>query len=156
MPMLEVPPLLDVVVKHSGLGADDEVLEAAAVLECQPGSVVVFLGCGRPATMEANVADPSDPFHMHSRATTQFSLMTGEPAVRDQCLRFGAQAYYSIYNGLDPETHYPVSPEPSCGAMWPFSATAYPIGRHGRLNYFLRAAKLAPKTIPPGVGKVGG
>ena len=108
--MLERASSADVVVKHSGVGADDEVLERR-VLECQPGSVVIFWDVDAPATMERMLADPSDPFHDALPRYNAIFTYGGGPAVRDQCLRFGAQAYYSIYNGLDPETHYPVAPD---------------------------------------------
>ena len=142
--MLERASSADVVVKHSGLGADDEVLESR-VLECQPGSVVVFWDVDAPATMERMLADPSDPFHDSLPRFDAILTYGGGPAVRDQCLRFGARAYYSIYNGLDPETHYPVLPDPSLRCDVAFLGNRLP-DREARVDeLFFRAAKLAPK-----------
>ena len=133
----------DVVVKHSGLGVDDELLERR-VLECQPGSVVAFWDVDAPATMERMQANPDDSFHHALSRYDAIMTYGGGPAVREQCLRLGARAYYSIYNGLDPETHYPVDPDPSLSCDVAFLGNRLP-DRETRVDeLFLRAAKLAP------------
>ena len=56
----------------------------------------------------------------------------------------GARAYYSIYNGLDPETHYPVPPDPAWACDVAFLGNRLP-DREARVeDIFLRAAELAP------------
>jgi spore maturation protein CgeB len=88
--------------------------------------------------------------------------------VREQCFRYGAQAYYSIYNGLDPETHFPVPPDPSLSCDVAFLGNRLP-DREARVDeLFLGAAKLAPdkrfllggegwgdKDLPPNVRWIG-
>ena len=157
----------DVVVKHSGIGVDDELLERR-VLECQPGSVVVYWDVDAPATMARMLADPADAFH---RALPRYdAILTygGGPSVRAQCLQFGARAYYRIYNGLDPETHHPVPAEPSFACDVAFLGNRLP-DREARVEeLFLRAATLAPqkrfllggegwgdKPMPPNVHWIG-
>jgi spore maturation protein CgeB len=133
----------DVVIKHSGVGRDDELLERR-VLECQPGSVVIFWDVDAPATMERMRNDSADPFHNALPRYDAILTYGGGPAVRDQCLGFGARAYYSIYNGLDPETHFPVTPEPSLNCDVAFLGNRLP-DREARVqDLFLRAATLAP------------
>jgi spore maturation protein CgeB len=89
-------------------------------------------------------ADPADAFH---RALPRYdAILTygGGPAVREEFLRFGARAYYSIYNGLDPETHYPVDPDHSLSCDVAFLGNRLP-DREARVDeLFLRAARLAP------------
>ena len=133
----------DVVVKHSGLGIDDEVLERR-VLECQPDSVVVFWDVDAPATMERMLANPKDAFHDVLPRYDAILTYGGGPAVRDECLRFGARAYYSIYNGLDPETHYPVTFDPSLSCDVAFLGNRLPDRETRVEELFLRAASVAP------------
>jgi spore maturation protein CgeB len=142
--MLALAAEADVVVKHSGLGVDDEVLERR-VLECQPGSTVVFWDVDAPATMERMLADTADAFHQALPRYDAILTYGGGPAVRDQCLRFGARAYYSIYNGLDPETHFPVAADPALRCDVAFLGNRLP-DREARVGeLFLRAATLAPE-----------
>ena len=70
--------------------------------------------------------------------------MVGGPKARDGYVGAGARAYYSIYNGLDPETHYPVPPDPSLECDVAFLGNRLP-DREARVEeLFLRAAELAP------------
>lgn len=133
----------DVVVKHSGLGVDDELLERR-VLECRPRSAVVFWDVDAPATMQRMRDDPADAFHHALPLYDAILTYGGGPSVREQCLRFGARAYASIYNGLDPETHHPVEPDPSLSCDVAFLGNRLP-DREARVDeLFLRAARLAP------------
>ena len=114
------------------------------MLECQPGSVVVFWDVDAPATMERMCANPTDPFYHALPEYDAILTYGGGPAVRDQCLLFGARAYYSIYNGLDPETHHPVAPDPSLRCDVAFLGNRLP-DREARVDeLFFRAAALAP------------
>src|SRR5215213_4718718 len=54
---------VDLVVKASGVGVYDELLEAA-VLELQgPGTLVAFWDVDAPATLDRLRENPNDPFH---------------------------------------------------------------------------------------------
>jgi spore maturation protein CgeB len=135
----------DVVVKHSGVGVDDEVLERR-VLECRPKSVVVFWDVDAPATMERMLSDPHDAFHQVLPEYDAIFTYGGGPSVREQCLRFGARGYYSFYNGLDPDTHYPVPSDPALRCDVAFLGNRLP-DREARFDeLFLRAASLTRTT----------
>ena len=165
--MLALARGADVVVKHSGLGVDDALLERR-VLELQPESVVVFWDVDAPATLARMAADSNDPFHEDVPRYDAILTYGGGPKARDGYLRAGASAYYSIYNGLDPETHYPVSPDPSLLCDVAFLGNRLP-DREARVEeLFLRAAELAPtnqfllggegwgdKQMPPNVRYIG-
>ena len=157
----------DIVVKHSGLGVDDEILEQR-VLECHPGSVIIFWDVDAPATMERMLTNPGDAFHSLLPQYDAIFTYGGGPQVREQYLRFAARAYYSFYNGLDPETHYPVCPDPSLSCDVAFLGNRLP-DREARVDeLFFRAASLAPgkqfllggegwkdKPMPPNVRWIG-
>ena len=106
--------------------------------------MVVYWDVDAPATMERMHADPADPFHHGLPLYDAILTYGGGPAVREQCLRFGARAYASIYNGLDPQTHYPVPPDPALACDVAFLGNRLP-DREARVEeLFLRAATLAP------------
>jgi spore maturation protein CgeB len=141
--MLEVAAEADVVVKHSGLGVDDDLLERR-VLELQPHSSVVFWDVDAPATLGRIRADAHDPFHAAVPRYDAILSYGGGPKAQQGYLDAGARAYYSIYNGLDPETHHPVPPDPLLACDVAFLGNRLP-DREARVEeLFLRAAELAP------------
>ncbi len=141
--MLAIARTADVVVKHSGIGVGDEELEHQ-VLTCQPRALVCFWDVDAPATMARMNANPEDAF---ARALPRYDLVLtygGGPQTRNHYLRFGTQTYYSIYNGLDPETHHPVDPDPALSCDVVFLGNRLP-DREARVDeLFFRAAALAP------------
>lgn len=157
----------DVVIKHSGLGVDDDILEQR-VLECADRSVVCFWDVDAPATIRRLQANHLDPFHYAIPKYDAIFTYGGGPEIRDAYMRLGAQAYYSIYNGLDEETHYPVETVDEFGCDVAFLGNRLP-DREARVEQlFLGAAELAPdksfllggegwdgKQIPPNVRWIG-
>ena len=165
--MLKLAQSADVVVKHSGLGVGDALLERR-VLELQPQAVVVFWDVDAPATLARMVADPADPFHADVPRYDAILTYGGGPKARAGYVGAGARAYYSIYNGLDPETHHPVPADPTLACDVAFLGNRLP-DREARVEeLFLRAAELAPdkqfllggegwgdKSMPPNVRYLG-
>ena len=141
--MLERARHADVVIKHSGMGADDELLEGR-VLECSPHSVVCFWDVDAPATIARMHGDADDPMR---RAISQYDAVFtygGGPKIRNAYLELGARTYYSIYNGLDVDTHHPVPAEAELRCDVAFVGNRLP-DRERRVEYlFLKAAELAP------------
>jgi spore maturation protein CgeB len=141
--MLRLAGNADVVIKHSGVGADDEVLESR-VLELRPRSVVIFWDVDAPATIQRLHANDGDPFHALIPRYDAIFTYGGGPGIRDEYLRFGAGIYYSIYNGLDPETHHPVPADPALACDVAFIGNRLPDRETRVEQLFLRAAELAP------------
>jgi spore maturation protein CgeB len=142
--MLKLAAEADVVVKHSGIGVDDVLLERL-VAEMSAERPSFFWDVDSPATLARMRGDAGDPFR---QAVPQYDAVLsygGGPASRDGYLGFGARAYYNIYNGLDPETHYPVESDPSLKCDVAFLGNRLP-DREARVEeLFLRAAELAPE-----------
>ena len=141
--MLAMAADADVVVKHSGLGVDDALLERR-VLELQPQSAVVFWDVDAPATLGRMRLDKNDPFHKDVPRYDAIVSYGGGPKARDGYLAAGARAYYNIYNGLDPETHHPVAPDPALACDVAFLGNRLPDREIRVEELFLRAAELAP------------
>jgi spore maturation protein CgeB len=97
----------DLIVKTSGVGVFDAMLESA-VLELKDSStLVVFWDVDAPATLDRVMADRKDPFlDLIPQFNAVFTYGGGDPVVAAyQAL--GARECIPVYNGLDPSTHYP-------------------------------------------------
>jgi spore maturation protein CgeB len=142
--MLKLASEADIVVKHSGIGVDDVELERR-VLECAADSMVFFWDVDAPATLGRMNGDTGDPFRLDVPGYDAILTYGGGPMTRDGYVSFGARAYYSMYNGLDPETHHPVAPDPALTCDVAFLGNRLP-DREARVEeLFLRAAALAPE-----------
>jgi spore maturation protein CgeB len=134
----------DLVVKASGVGVHDALLERA-VLELQgPATRVVFWDVDAPATLDRVHGDAADPFRpLIPRYDLVFTYGGGEP-VRQAYLGLGARDCVPIYNALDPATHHPVPPEPRFECDLAFLGNRLP-DREARVEeFFLRAAAQLP------------
>jgi spore maturation protein CgeB len=158
----------DLVVKHSGVGADDDLLEAR-VLDCQSlRTRVAFWDVDAPATLARVEQNPSDPFRdLTPQYDFIFTYGGGLPIV-DHYTRLGAANCHPIYNGLDPDHHHSVEPDPKYTCDLAFIGNRLPDREKRVEDFFLRAAELAPelkfilggagwgeKALPPNVRWIG-
>jgi spore maturation protein CgeB len=135
----------DLVVKASGVGVHDELLERA-VLDLQgPGKLVAFWDVDAPATLDRMHGNIADPFRaLVPRYDIVLTYGGGEP-VRQAYLALGAHDCVPIYNALDPSTHHPVAPEPRFEGDLGFLGNRLP-DREARVEeFFLRAAAQLPE-----------
>jgi spore maturation protein CgeB len=142
--MLQIASEADVVVKHSGIGVDDVLLERR-VADLGVALPVFFWDVDSPATLARMRTDPDDPFYQALPRYDAVLSYGGGPASRDGYFAVGAQAYYSIYNGLDPETHFPVAADPELRCDIAFLGNRLPDREQRVEQLFLRAAELAPE-----------
>jgi spore maturation protein CgeB len=136
----------DVVVKASGVGVFDELLEAR-VLELQrPGTQVVFWDVDAPATLERVEKNPDDPFRaLIPRYDHILTYGGGEPVV-SAYRALGAKECVPIYNALDPSTHHPVAADSRFAGDLAFLGNRLP-DREARVEaFFLEAAELLPRS----------
>jgi spore maturation protein CgeB len=102
---------MDLVIKTSGVGVYDELLERAVLGLQEPGTQVCFWDVDAPATLDRLKRNPSDEFaDLIPHYDLIFTYGGGDPVVRGY-RAFGAQQCLPIYNALDPDTHHPVSPD---------------------------------------------
>jgi len=145
----DIPNLLkeaksaQIVIKHSGVGAQDERLERD-VLSCRsPETKVVFWDVDAPATLASVASDRHNPFRqLIPKYDAVFTYGGGAP-VAAEYTRLGAKQVVPIYNGLDPETHYLTSRDPQFVSDLTFVGHRLP-DREARVEeFFLKAATLA-------------
>jgi spore maturation protein CgeB len=135
---------VDLIVKASGVGACDSLLEAAVLERRCPRTLAVFWDVDAPATLERVQHDPGDPFRALIR---EYDLVLtyggGDPVVRAYT-RLGARRCVPVYNALDPDTHHPVPPDPAFAADLALLANRLP-DREARIGqFFLAAAERLP------------
>jgi spore maturation protein CgeB len=134
----------DLVVKASGVGVFDTLLEEY-VLELQSSATrVVFWDVDAPATLDRVESEPLDPFRpLIPRYDLVLTYGGGDPVVKAY-ERLGARLCVPIYNALDRATHHPVPADPSLEADLSFLGNRLP-DREARVEeFFLEAAKRAP------------
>jgi spore maturation protein CgeB len=135
----------DLVVKASGVGVFDALLERA-VLDLQgPECMVAFWDVDAPATLDRMNSDENDSLRaLVPRYDLVLTYGGGEP-VRRAYLALGARECVPIYNALDPSTHHPVPPKPHFEAQLAFLGNRLP-DREARVDeFFLKAARLLPE-----------
>lgn len=135
----------DLVIKHSGVGVFDELLEEA-VPECRTGMTrVAFWDVDAPATLARMERNPADPFWRHVPEYDFIFTYGGGSPVMEKYLRMGAACCHPIYNALDPEAHHPVASDPELQCDLVFIGNRLPDRERRVEEFFLRAAELAPE-----------
>jgi spore maturation protein CgeB len=134
----------DVVVKASGVGVFDELLEREVLGLRGEGSTVVFWDVDAPATLERVAANPDDPFRALVPRYDVVLTYGGGPRVVDAYRALGARDCVPVYNALDPDTHHPVPPDPRFDGDLGFLGNRLP-DREARVGqFFFDAARVLP------------
>jgi spore maturation protein CgeB len=134
----------DMVVKTSGVGVFDELLEAAVLEIRRPGMIIAFWDVDAPATLDRVHHDADDPFrHLIPQYDIIFTYGGGEPVIAAY-EALGARVCYPIYNAADPTTHFPVAADPRFEGLCGFLGHRLP-DREARVEeFFLRPAARLP------------
>lgn len=158
----------DLVVKASGVGVFDELLERSVLQLRGPGTRVAFWDVDAPATLERVRANPDDAFRALVPEYDVVFTYGGGPPVVSGYTELGARRCVPIYNALDPSTHHPVEPDRRFDGDLGFLGNRLP-DREARVEeFFLRPAERLPhlsfvlggsgwesKRLPPNVRYVG-
>jgi len=132
----------DFVVKASGVGVFDELLEREVAALKNASTQVVYWDVDAPATLERLDNDPQDPFH---DVLSKYDLVLtygGGPPVVTAYERLGAAECIPIYNALDPSTHFPVQADERFRADLAFLGNRLP-DREARVAEFFFAPATA-------------
>jgi spore maturation protein CgeB len=143
--VLEAARGADLVVKASGVGVFDELLEAG-VLELQSfETLVAFWDVDAPATLDRVENNLDDAFRpLISRYDMVLTYGGGDPVI-NAYTALGARECVPVYNALDPSTHHPVAPDPNFAADLGFLGNRLP-DREARVEeFFLGAAAALPE-----------
>jgi spore maturation protein CgeB len=140
----------DVVVKASGVGVFDALLErAVAELQRPDGSrpVRAFWDVDAPATLErVTLTHPEDPFRALAPRYDVVFTYGGGPPVVEAYEALGVRRCLPVYNALDPDTHFPAAPDARFAGDLGFLGNRLP-DREARVEeFFLRAAAALPDS----------
>jgi spore maturation protein CgeB len=158
----------DLLVKASGVGVFDRLLEARIPALRRSGALAAFWDVDAPATLERIAHDSDDPFHALIPQYDIVFTYGGGPPVVAAYQGFGARICVPIYNGLDPATHHPAPRQPRFACDLGLVANRLP-DRERRIEEFflavaaelhdrrflLAGAGWADKPMPGNVGYIG-
>lgn len=143
--LIELACKADLVIKHSGVGGDDDLLERR-VLECRSAyTQVAFWDVDAPATLQRVERDSSDPFRDSVPHYDFVFTYGGGPEVVRRYRELGARNCHPIYNALDPDSHHPEEADPALACDLVFVGNRLPDRERRVEQFFLRAAELAPE-----------
>ncbi|MDB5355395.1 MAG: hypothetical protein JWN24_1848 [Phycisphaerales bacterium] len=142
---LQAAAAADLIIKASGNGVFDEMLEAAVADLKRPGNLVAFWDVDAPATLDRMHANPGDPFlPLIPRYDLILTYGGGEP-VTSAYQSLGARECIPIYNALDPATHHAVEPDARFAGSLGFLGNRLP-DREARVEeFFLSSAIVLPE-----------
>lgn len=134
----------DLIVKASGVGIFDELLERELLRYQKDDKLVVFWDVDAPATLDRVQHKPEDPFkELIPQYDLIFTYGGGQPVI-DAYKTLGAKDCVPIYNALDTDTHYPVNDHDGYRCDLAFLGNRLP-DREARVEeFFLNAAKASP------------
>ncbi len=138
----------DVIVKASGVGVFDELLEASVLELKNDHNAVVYWDVDAPATLAAIADDPAHP--LKSLVADYDLVLTygGGPPVIAAFERLGARRCVPVYNALDTATHFPVAGDRRFAADLAFLGNRMP-DREARVHefFFKPAASLKDRDF---------
>lgn len=134
----------DVIVKTSGVGVFDALLEAAVLEYRSPNNLVGFCDVDAPATLDRVFGNGMDPFRrLIPRYDFVFTYGGGPPVV-SAYESLGARQCTPVYNALDPTTHHPVPGDDRFACDLSFLGNRLP-DREERVNrFFFEPARMLP------------
>lgn len=158
----------DVIIKASGVGAFDSLLEQEVVRLKAKDKLVIFWDVDAPATLDRIQKDPEDPFRdLIPKYDFILTYGGGKPVI-DAYQGFGSRKCLPIYNALDTDTHFPVQPVPEYKSALAFLGNRLPDREQRVETFFLQPAKELPnyqfllggsgwgdKDLPPNITYTG-
>jgi spore maturation protein CgeB len=146
MRCLEAAADADVLVKASGVGVFDALLEEAILSAGRSDATRIFWDVDAAATLDRVRDDADDPFRTLIPRYDLVMTYGGGPPVVSAYEALGARECVPVYNALDPDTHYPVPPEPRFAATLAFLGNRLP-DREARVQeFFFKPAGLLPQS----------
>lgn len=135
----------DVVVKTSGVGVFDDVLESA-VAHLDGDGLRVFWDVDAPATLGA--METGELAGLRELVPDFDMVLTygGGVPVMERYRALGARHCEPIYNALDPATHHPTPPRPELACELAFLANRLPDREQRVEEMFFAAVERAPQA----------
>jgi spore maturation protein CgeB len=133
----------DVIVKTSGVGVYDDVLEAAVA--ARGDALRIFWDVDAPATLSAMEAGSLTSLRELVPSYDMVLTYGGGDPVVQRYRDLGARMCEPVYNALDPDTHHPVAPRPELACDLAFLANRLPDREQRVRELFFGAVRRAPR-----------
>ena len=134
----------DLLVKASGVGIFDQVLEQAVVDFRTADTTVAFWDVDAAATLERVSHDPGDPFRALIPLYDVVFTYGGGDWVVKHYRRLGAQRCFPVYNALDPRTHHPAPAAADFDSALSFLGNRLPDREARVFEFFFTPARANP------------
>ncbi|HET6399510.1 MAG TPA: glycosyltransferase, partial [Candidatus Thermoplasmatota archaeon] len=135
----------DVVVKASGVGAHDALLEAEVADLGRKGCRTIFWDVDAPATLRAMAQGGHRELREALPRYDAVLTYGGGPRVVAEYTQRGARSCTPVYNALDPATHHAADPDPAYRGDLAFLGNRLP-DREARVKeFFLDVARDMPE-----------
>lgn len=137
----------DIIIKASGVGIFDSLLEREVIKLKSQEKAVIFWDVDAPATLDRVENDPDDQFR---NLIPEYDLILtyggGEPVIYGY-QQFGAVKCKPIYNALDPTTHHRVAPDENFRGTLNLLANRMPDREQRIWEFFFKPAGSLPDKI---------
>jgi spore maturation protein CgeB len=134
----------DLLVKASGVGIFDALLEQAVLEFRRAATIVAFWDVDAAATLERVSHDRGDPFRSLVPLYDVVFTYGGGDSVVQGYGRLGAQRCFPIYNALDPSTHHPAPAAASFDSALSFLGNRLPDREARVFEFFFTPARANP------------
>ncbi len=135
-----------VVVKASGVGVYDSLLQAAVIDLQSPSTRVLFWDVDAPATLKRLKKNPNDSFRKLVGEYDAVFTYGGGPRVVEEYTSFGARRCVPIYNALDPKSHHPVQKDTEYQSDLALLANRMPDRELRIAEFFFKPARELPSN----------
>ncbi|MGE5518354.1 MAG: glycosyltransferase [Candidatus Dadabacteria bacterium] len=135
----------DIIIKTSGVGIFDELLEKEVLNFKLKGKLVFFWDVDAPATLDRVKENSEDYFKILIPQYDMILTYGGGDPVVNVYKELGAKNCYPIYNALDPSTHHPVEKEERFTADLAFLGNRLPDREKRVEEFFLSVAEALPE-----------
>ena len=134
----------DIVVKASGVGVFDAELLLGALKNARDDALKLFWDVDAPATLAELRARETDVLRLSLSRLDAVLTYGGGDAVVEAYEELGAALCLPIYNALDPDTHFPVPPDPRFAADLAFLGNRLPDREERVRTFFFEPAARLP------------
>lgn len=135
----------DVVVKASGVGVFDDELLDGVMRNAAPDALRIFWDVDAAATLDEMAGSADHPIRRSLPGIDLVLTYGGGQPVVERYRGFGARDCIPVYNALDPDSHFPVTPDERFSCDLAFLGNRLP-DRESRVEeFFLKPAALLPR-----------
>ncbi len=140
----------DIIIKASGIGVLDDWLEQQVLTlrsnRSHINTVRIFWDVDAPATLERVNRNEKDPFRPLIPVYDLILTYGGGQPVIDAYSALGARLCRPIYNGLDPDSHFPVATDQRFAATLGFLGNRLPDREERVREFFFKVAEAMPEA----------